>query len=96
MPYHDIIDYIKYSNYHRAAEEMRYEALAAKRRSRTQGQIASVMTIERALKSIHLKLRPFLKRVGKTPTAIAEETYEQTRQAIGLDKFDDVIEAGGV
>jgi len=96
VPYYDIIERIKFGDYHRAAEEMRHEALTEKGRSHTQGQMASVMTIERTLKSTHLKLRSLLKRVGKTPTEIAEETYEQTRQATGLDKFDDVIEAGGV
>jgi len=95
MSYGTIIEYIKYRDYHRAAEEMCHEALTEKRHSRTQGQIASVMTIEKTLKSTHLKLR-YLRELGRTPTEIAEETYEQTRQATGLDKFDDVIEAGGV
>lgn len=93
--YDIIIEYIKYKNYSRAAEEMRNEALTAKRRNRKPGQIASVTTIERTLKSIHSKLQ-YLRKVGKTPTEIAEETYEQTRQATGLDKFDDIIELGGV
>jgi len=95
MSYHDIIERIKFRDYHRAAKEMHYEARVEKSRSRKQGQIASAMTIERTLKSTHLKLRS-LKELGRTPTEIAEETYEQTRRATGLDKFDDVIELGGV
>jgi len=94
MAYYDIIDYIKFRDYRRAAEEMRREALTEKKRSRMQGQIASVMIIARTLKSTHLKLH-YLRELGRTPTEIAEETYEQTRQATGLDKFDDDIEAGG-
>ena len=91
MPYYDIIDYIKFRDYLRAAEEMRQEALAEKIRNRKQGQITSVKALARELKSIHLKLR-YLQKLGKTPTEIAEETYEQTRKTMRLDKFDDFLE----
>jgi hypothetical protein len=96
MLHHSIIvEYIKYKDYSRAAKEMRTEAIKAKERNRKPGQIASVITIERTLKSIHSKLRP-LRELSRTPTEVAEETYEQTREILGLDKFDDVIELGGL
>jgi hypothetical protein len=90
-----IIEDIKYRDYSKAAAKMRYEALDAKRRSRKQGQIVSVTIIEKTLKSTHLKLLP-LRELGRSLDEIAEETYEQTREALGLDKFDEVIELGDV
>jgi len=91
MSYDSIIDAIKFKGYSIAADEMFYEALGEKIHSFTQKKGTSVIrSIAKELKSMHLKLQ-CLRRFSKTPTEIAEKVYEQTREAVGLDKFDDII-----